>query len=489
MYTVLIVDDEEPVLSSYGFLLESGIDGFSLAGKARSGYEAIKMMYELKPDVVFMDINMPGIDGLDTIAEVHDKFPDVVFVLSTAYERFDLARRAIPLGVHAYLVKPVTKKTFTETLAGIRTTLTRRRSSNVSSPENDVIKQFMSEDIWREIEGERWQFLCEHLDLGSEQGLVAFISMDSDQEPTFSAINVHLEFKYRFFFIKHLNFGMYFFPGEIRRDALEKTLGEILSSVVSQSILSFFACGSLRKGCDLYLSCGEALEEINRKRDKTDIKLRERMRIIQIRRKIGLSSFEEVRALFSAYWEEVFGTYDFTLAKAKMISLFTILIDDCTSCYQVHSEESPPFLPADEIAPLANLAEWNSWALSSFNRLYQCARQTRTGKFPVPLVKAIVFIDENFVRQIQLHDAAEAASVSTAYLSRLFGEHMNSSFIDYLTVLRIERAEKLIRENRSSIKEVSFAVGYQDPNYFSKIFRKIVGISPSMYAQRGLYEE
>jgi len=79
--------------------------------------------------------------------------------------------------------------------------------------------------------------------------------------------------------------------------------------------------------------------------------------------------------------------------------------------------------------------------------------------------------------------------VSPAYLSRLFGEHMNSSFIDYLTVLRIERAEKLIRENRSSIKEVSFAVGYQDPNYFSKIFRKIVGISPSMYAQRGLYEE
>ncbi|HPX47217.1 MAG TPA: response regulator [Treponemataceae bacterium] len=68
MYRVLIVDDEEPVLESYGFILESGVDGFSLAGKARSGYEAIKLVYELKPDVVFMDINMPGIDGLDTIA-------------------------------------------------------------------------------------------------------------------------------------------------------------------------------------------------------------------------------------------------------------------------------------------------------------------------------------------------------------------------------------------------------------------------------------
>ena len=50
MYTVLIVDDEEPVLDSYAFILESGVSGFCLAGKARSGYEAIKLIYELNPD-------------------------------------------------------------------------------------------------------------------------------------------------------------------------------------------------------------------------------------------------------------------------------------------------------------------------------------------------------------------------------------------------------------------------------------------------------
>ena len=111
MFRVLIVDDEEPVLDSLAYLLETHCSDFPLAGKARSGYEAIRLMHELRPDVVFMDINIPGIDGMEVIAEVHPAFPETVFILSTAYERFDIAQRAIPLGIFAYLVKPVSKKT------------------------------------------------------------------------------------------------------------------------------------------------------------------------------------------------------------------------------------------------------------------------------------------------------------------------------------------------------------------------------------------
>lgn len=110
MYRVLIVDDEEPVLDSFSFMLKEYTNDFILAGKARNGYEALKMIHEIQPDVVFMDINIPGMDGLKVIDSVHEKYPQMIFVLSTAYERFDLAQRAIPLGVHAYLVKPISKK-------------------------------------------------------------------------------------------------------------------------------------------------------------------------------------------------------------------------------------------------------------------------------------------------------------------------------------------------------------------------------------------
>jgi two-component system response regulator YesN len=77
---------------------------------------------------------------------------------------------------------------------------------------------------------------------------------------------------------------------------------------------------------------------------------------------------------------------------------------------------------------------------------------------------------------------ADAAQVSAAYLSRLFSEHLKTNFVDYLTELRMEKAEKLILEGKMNIKEVAFAVGYQDPNYFSKIFKKTTGMLPTVYA-------
>jgi two-component system response regulator YesN len=97
-------------------------------------------------------------------------------------------------------------------------------------------------------------------------------------------------------------------------------------------------------------------------------------------------------------------------------------------------------------------------------------------------MNAMEYIHEHYAEPIQLSSAAEAAKVSATYLSRLFSEYIQSTFIDYVTALRIEQAEKLIRETRLNIKEVAFAVGFQDANYFSKIFRKITGLPPSVYA-------
>jgi two-component system response regulator YesN len=155
MYRVLIVDDEEPVLESYEFMLKTRED-FVPAGKARTGVEALKFIYENEPDLVFMDINIPGLDGLEVITEVRKKYPAMVFILSTAYERFDLAQRAIPLGVFAYLVKPVSKKTFYTTLDDVRLTLKNRSTEQESGTDEDPGKLFLQKTIWKEISPADW---------------------------------------------------------------------------------------------------------------------------------------------------------------------------------------------------------------------------------------------------------------------------------------------------------------------------------------------
>ncbi len=488
MYSVLIVDDEEPVIESYSFILENGVENFRLAGTARSGSEAIARIHELKPDVVFMDINMPGLDGLEAIERVHDYFPKTVFVLSTAYERFDLALRAIPLGVFTYLVKPVTRKTFLETLEAVRVELGKRRNNRDAPDSRLRADRFLRDTIWKKPDRDQAVAIRESLGLEADGGFVCFVGLDSDQESLFVAINAKLELKYRFLFTVHLNLGMYFFPCPVDKRSAEAFLERTLKECVPAGVLCIVGSGSMRPGTELQDTCTEALAELQKKRDSTDVRIRERLRIIQIRRKMGLSECEEVRALFTEYWGEVFASYGLETAKAKMAAFFSLLIDDVTGCYQSHSDAAVPFDPAEEIMALEDLSAWKDWSLAAFNRIYAMSRLKRTGQFPVPLVRALSFIETSFDQQIQLSDVAESAHVSTAYLSKLFSDHLCSSFVDYLTELRVAHAEQLIRENRLTVKEVAHAVGYQDPNYFSKIFRKTVGISPSMYAERSRYD-
>jgi two-component system response regulator YesN len=98
VYSVLIVDDEEPVLESYSYLIETALDDFEISATARSGTEALAAAHQRRPDVVLMDIAMPGMDGLDTIREMQHEFPEALYILSTAYERFDLAQRRFRCG-------------------------------------------------------------------------------------------------------------------------------------------------------------------------------------------------------------------------------------------------------------------------------------------------------------------------------------------------------------------------------------------------------
>lgn len=482
MYRVLIVDDEEPVLDGYAFILKTAGGDFSLAGKARSGYEAVQAIHELKPDVVFMDINIPEMDGIQVIAEVHAKYPGMIFILSTAYERFDLAQKAIPLGVFAYLVKPVSKKKILETLDAVRTALqTRRPAEPPESPEY-AERRFLNEAVWtvmREDEWERWREL---FSFHSDKGIVLLVDFEEDPLKWGAEIATRLSYRHRCLHSLRASRGIFLIPEDADRESLSASVSGIIAKAVPEGIVHAFALGSVHRGPDLYLSCEEALEELRKKERNADLRLRERLRIAQIRRKIGIFDIEEVRALFSSLWEDVFAACAFPVAQAKMAALFVLLLDDFSGCYGGRTEEDPPFDPTEEIMSLKDAAEWSAWGNRAFNKLFRLFESQRSRQFPVPLVKAMDYIGEHFADRLQLSAAAEAAQVSGAYLSRLFSEHLRTTFVDYVTELRVGSAERLIRESRLTMKEIAFAVGYQDPNYFGKIFRKATGLTPTAYA-------
>jgi two-component system response regulator YesN len=509
VYRVLIVDDEEPVLDSYEFMLK-GAEDFALAGKARSGYEALKLIYETAPDLVFMDINIPGMDGLSVIAEVHEKFSSTVFILSTAYERFDLAQRAIPLGVFDYLVKPVSKKTFYSALDKIRDHLEKaeqKKPADAGAAGGDE-RIFLRETIGENLTEAEWGRCRERFSLPSDRGMFLAVEAPGDGggpeaaggpetaggpvknrekagwgNPSWGeTLREKLSRRYLVLADIGQSRAVFFISGDAGGEGLAKELKKWWEEIFPGSD-PLWGMGGVYRWPDLYRSREEALAELGGKLRGADADLRERLGIARLRRRIGIGDEGEVKRLFTRLWEDLFASRNFDLARIKMISVFMFLLDDLRGSWGASPEAEPLFNPAEEILALEGMAAWETWVSAAFEKVQREFALRRSGNFPLPLVKAISFIHEHYAGAIQLGSVAEAAQVTPAYLSRLFSEYLKTNFVDYLTEFRLEKGEKLIRESGKSIKEIAFEAGYQDPNYFSKIFRKYRGQSPTEFAE------
>lgn len=94
------------------------------------------------------------------------------------------------------------------------------------------------------------------------------------------------------------------------------------------------------------------------------------------------------------------------------------------------------------------------------------------------ITKATNFIEANYMKKLTLEDVAGSVYLSTAYFSRLFKQETGQSFSNYLNLVRIEESKKLLKNAGVSISKIAGMVGYEDQSYFSKVFKKMVGVSP-----------
>jgi two-component system response regulator YesN len=96
------------------------------------------------------------------------------------------------------------------------------------------------------------------------------------------------------------------------------------------------------------------------------------------------------------------------------------------------------------------------------------------------------YLESHYAEDISLEDVAEQVNISPQYFSKLIKKTTGFNFIDWLSMLRVKKAKELLTNSNLTVKEVCFMVGYKDPNYFSRIFKKRIGITPSEYVKKQL---
>lgn len=123
----------------------------------------------------------------------------------------------------------------------------------------------------------------------------------------------------------------------------------------------------------------------------------------------------------------------------------------------------------------------NIWATKRFNSILKGEKYTAGRKYSEFVKYCIEYIYDNYKERIELKDMAIKCNISVQYLSKVFREEVGVNFVDFLNKFRIKKAKEMMQHNKMSIKEICFEVGYNDPNYFSRIFKKLTGKTPRKY--------
>jgi two-component system response regulator YesN len=133
-----------------------------------------------------------------------------------------------------------------------------------------------------------------------------------------------------------------------------------------------------------------------------------------------------------------------------------------------------------DIEPIEEICAWIVKVLDTFMDEVYATRETRN----LPVIRqAVSYIKEHFREELTLDDVAQAVHFSPFYVSRLFKEELGMNFIEYLTRIRIDEAKRMLLETNRTVSEIAVSVGYQDPSYFTKVFKKTEGRTPTQFRQ------
>ena len=446
-----------------------------------------------RPDVVLMDIAMPGMDGIDTIRELQREFPDALYILSTAYERFDIAQRAIPLRVFAYLVKPVTRKRFMETLFRAKDHLDAERSrlsqrleevehgAAALSREKD---NFMLLLTWKSLDDASWARYRRLFEFNSDFGVVVAIELPG--RDWFPPIIDKIERRYRCLWSEHMHRLLVYVAESVSPETLTRYIRGIIEGAVGPANAAAIGVGSRRRYDELFRSCDEALAALPATEESSRQVRHARDLVRELRRAVARArTAEDAVSRYEMLSDEVFALGSFHVAKNRVAAAFERLLCEFDERVGDGAISLTIADPAADVAGLETRQEIDAWAQRVVRRIVEEQNRRDGSGWPEALHRAVVHIEDHFAQALTLSGVAEYCGISAGYLSRAFSEHVGTTFNDYLNSIRLEVAQRMLKEGHHSVKEIAFAVGYHDPNYFSRIFKKFKGVSPTHLSRGG----
>lgn len=535
MLKILIVDDEPDICELINRLIDWENLGLMSLGMAQNGMDAMEIILRQDPDIVVTDVQMPGMTGLEMIEKACQQKLNTRFIVISGYREFEYAQKAMHFGVEDYLLKPISKQDLNLVLQRLIQQL--GHELNQKSAEESIRAELqqknsiLRENELRRLLSESTHTIQEnlfHFHGGLFLAVCVHVSFRKKEEIEFVTIqnvlkNIAMRLRERMkdevydseYTITDCN--VYFlmnFSGEQhcsykeRREILQELLDEC--SVQYQNLCITIAMGtpcydldeigealqSAEEGDLLRLYAGSRKVVEQRKlrtmlpdRPECTVSVEQRQKLFHM-----MTLFQEdeatrfVRTIYTQFQEaESYAISNlFQVTRSLIMSIRYEMAASGLRGETIAAENDVPLVPAEDtihrrLANCDTIEELCEFVCEYVSAEIAYCRYQQEQKIAEPIRLAQEYIKENCARQLSLDEVAAQAFVSPGYLSALFKEQTGQNFTDYITEIRIEKAKLLLRSRQNTVNDVAEQVGYGDAKYFSRVFRKVVGVNPADY--------
>ena len=513
MYKVLIADDEMLARYSIRTLIAKNFTQLTVVGEAESGRQAIEIADAECPDIIFMDIKMPGINGLEASNTILQKHPETIIIILTAHDNFSYAQKALNEGVQSYLLKPFQKQVVIQTIEEKIALLEARKQKTTLQPE---LESFLEEEYIAFLVGDNIDPAVEKrikslLKRNTDAGFFAIVGNEDMSLLEIKQAKKILQNRVRCFSSERFGKKIVFFiPQESLQVSQQVNLEE--KHISAQTLFEAYA-GDLRKTFNKTIPCGVGTVFPERKGLEQSFYQ-------------AVSAWEAAKASggFLIYsGEELTGAVPVPqYPAAKETELLEKLQARDYTGWEPLLEEIALLLTAPD--DIEVIREFAAQFLIALRRLFQLTGFPDTREvleFPVAglfamsakseiklciistgrqvisrlqglevdsgwwLEKAFAYIRKHVYTDISLDSIAENIQVSPQHLSRLFKAEYGKTIGEYIKEQRISYAKYLLINSDYPVKEICFKIGYSDQNYFARVFKQVTGHQPTAYRGRG----
>lgn len=524
-YKVMLCDDEQDAIEAIIAKLKWEELGYAIPVTASNGIEALEKCEEYKPDVVMTDINMPYMNGLELARQLKQQYPNIKIIIFSGYDDFEYAKEAVHLSCEEYILKPIDREELRKVFERVHTTLDteydeRTNIDKLQSYYRESLpalqENFLTSLIEKSIPAKQiptyMQNYALHLD-GPKYAVVVIHTSTTHVPEGMTSLLCNLSVRrmaeeechhlYQEVFFTYLgNTCMIVnIPDEkiitSLTDAMDRFcrlaytslkaivtigIGQVVDSVenLSQSYegarnaVSYRVLYGTGKAINI---CEVAPEKMEDSEEMEDTDLHEVFKKIRVNDAQGLE--QAIHTFITESEPHMTNIQDYRF----------FVMDIMTALYRFarnnHLSTSDLFAKKGDVYQYASKIEKKDLEASLYRECLEVQKrlnESRTNSTRSFVVKAQEYANENYPDEtLSVDTICRELGVSAAYFSTVFKKETGKAFIQYLTDIRMNKAAQLLCEKDRKTYVIAKEVGYSDPNYFSYVFKKKFGVSPSKY--------